>query len=111
MRFKIPFLFSLVLACLFLCNLADAAAHFDTDVGDKVFVKSSLTDNDNYQPISFAAYEPAPALIRLRFAPDIYKEPKTDRNLMIWQARINHNYPFQLPSKAGPPSIFLPLRE
>lgn len=106
MKFRIPILFSLVLALLFFCNYADAAKRFDTDVGDKAFVKITKFDNDTYNPFSPAAFEPAPALVRNKFLPVVYKEPKIDHNLIIWNARIDHNYPFQIPSKAGPPIVY-----
>lgn len=107
MKFRIPILFSLVLALLFVCNFADAAKRFDTDVGDKAFVKITKFDNDTYNPtFSPAAFDPAPALVRHKFLPDIYREPKQAHNLKIWNARIDHNYPFQIPSKAGPPIVY-----
>lgn len=111
MRFKIPILFTMVLALLFVCNYANAAERFEPDVGgEKSFVKTLLSDNGNpHQLFSPAAFEPSPAFIRPEFVKDLHKQPKTEEGF-IWNARICYNYPFQLPGRYSPfkPS---PLRE
>lgn len=108
MRYKIPILFTLVLAFALFTNISEAAKRFDTDVGGKTYAKAKSGD---HQPIPTfqmftAAYEAAPALVRNKFVTDIYLEPKKNRDWMIWNDRIDHNFPFQLPCKAGPPIIY-----
>jgi hypothetical protein len=99
---------TLVLTMLLFSNLAEAAKRFDNDVGfSKSLVK--ITKHDNQQT-HFAAFEPAPALVRQNFVKDSYKEPRSRKHLMIWNDRIDHNYPFQPPGRAAPNCRKIPLR-
>lgn len=114
MRYKFTFtMFVTVLASLFICNFANAAVRFDPDVGiGKSIVKAGGSfDKDHTYQLSTAAYEPAPAFARHEYVGIIYKQPKSNNHLMIWNARINHNFPFQIPGRASPSLYKYPLLE
>lgn len=110
MRFKIPTMFSLVFGLVLISLLfANAAPQYGPDIGKAAtFSKAKVFGDDNVAKfqLSVMAHEPAPALARLKFAPDSYLAPKNHRKPMIWNCRINHNYPFQIPGKAGPPLAY-----
>lgn len=108
---KIFFSLALVLTVMFIYQHVDAAKRFDSDVGwNQSIVKTTPGGLDYQQYTSPAAFE-QPVMIRHEYVKDSYQAPKSKCNLKIWNARINHNYPFQIPGKAGPPSIYYPLLE
>lgn len=106
MRYKVSTLFAAIIGLLFICVYAHAAVSFDPDVGNStVIVKAKASDDDQGFQCSVMAFEPAPAWIRHKFVSDTYKQSKAKKVMSFWNCRINHNYPFQIPGKAGPPLI------
>ncbi len=114
MRFnKFISLFSVFLVTALFYSFAAAADRYDSDVGqDQTMTTDNFKGGDFHvfkmQP---TAFEPAPALVRHNYLADTYCAPKSKAHASIWNARINSNYQYQLPGKAGPPFKPSPLRE
>lgn len=106
MRFKLPKLLAAVLGMMFFAFYAQAAIPQDRDVGpDKIFAKAKASDSDQAYQFSVVAHESAPAWIRNKFVDNPLPRQNERQRPAIWNCRINHNYPFQIPGKAGPPLI------
>jgi len=114
MRFnKFISLFSVFLVTALFYSFAAAADRYDSDVGQDLTITSDISTGGDItvfkiQPIGF---EPAPALVRHDYLADTYRAPKSKAHASIWNARINSNYQYQLPSRASPNSRPHFLRE
>lgn len=96
MRNKMFLMVTTVLASLFICSYTGAAVRFDPDVGwNKSIVKLTNFNTDGIQLVAYI--EAAPALVRLAYVDIAYQEPKSESNILVWNARIEFNYCFQLP--------------
>lgn len=104
MRFKIPFLCTLILAMLSFCSFADSVKQIDQDIGwSKSIVKITDSDQSNFQ-IGVAAFESPAAWVHQESVKDIYKKPKSNNPCAPCNCRIDHNFPFRHSGNVGPPA-------